>query len=94
MNSLLTVAELAATFNVKPEYLRRRLPKLREKHGFPPPVPGLGNRYDPLAITAWRNRCAGLEQPDQLRMLPDLPDTLTPWQETLDQRARSIGSAG
>lgn len=35
---------------------RRRL----EAEGFPPPVPGLGLRWDPVAIDAWRQRVAGM----------------------------------
>jgi hypothetical protein len=34
---------------------RRRL----EAAGFPPPLPGLGPVWDPLAIEAWRRRQAG-----------------------------------
>jgi hypothetical protein len=34
---------------------RRRL----EEAGFPPPLPGLGKVWDPLAIDAWRRRQPG-----------------------------------
>lgn len=60
MQRLLTahqVAELLALDGPRAFAQRRR--RLEAEHGFPPPVPGVGQRWDPLAIEAWRRRIRG-----------------------------------
>jgi hypothetical protein len=64
MQRLLTahqVAEILALDGPRAFAQRRR--RLEEEHGFPPPVPGVGQRWDPLAIEAWRRRIRGEAAP-------------------------------
>jgi hypothetical protein len=64
MQRLLTahqVAEILALDSARAFAQRRR--RLEEEHGFPRPVPGVGRRWDPLAIEAWRRRIRGEAAP-------------------------------
>jgi hypothetical protein len=47
---LLTMADLAQIFRVRPDTIYRRLPKL-QADGFPPPV--WGRLWDPRAVDRW-----------------------------------------
>lgn len=55
---LLTSRDVAALLGVTREYFYRRRATLEAK-GFPPPIPALGNRWDPTAIDAWLARERG-----------------------------------
>jgi predicted DNA-binding transcriptional regulator AlpA len=49
---LLTAGEVAALLGLtRAAWYRRR--RVLEAAGFPPPVPALGNRWDPAAIDRW-----------------------------------------
>lgn len=50
---LLSYADVAACLAVTRSWLHRNRRALAVQHGFPPPVPGMGLRWDPLAIDAW-----------------------------------------
>lgn len=57
MRQLLTLHQVAVLLGLpgaRSLVARRR--QLEEEHGFPPPVPGLGLRWDPVAIDAWLAR--------------------------------------
>lgn len=57
---LITLAEVADRLGIKLGRLHRVIRTLRERHGFPQPLPCMGGRYDPLAIDAWRARMRGV----------------------------------
>lgn len=61
--ALLDVAGVAVRLGHSPEWFHRRKRELIADHGFPPPVAGCGNRWDPLSIDAWLDR----QMPDELR---------------------------
>jgi predicted DNA-binding transcriptional regulator AlpA len=50
---LLTVRELADRIDRTAGYIYRNWRRLVAEEGFPPPVRGLGNRWDPVAVDAW-----------------------------------------
>ena len=52
---LLTADETARMLRVSTRVFRRRLNELA-RAGFPPPVPGLPERWDRVAIEAWLDR--------------------------------------
>jgi len=49
-------AQVAERLAMSPAAFAARRRRLEEDHGFPPPVPGLGRRWDPQAIEAWLAR--------------------------------------
>jgi predicted DNA-binding transcriptional regulator AlpA len=49
---LLTTRDVAALLGISVAYWYRRRREL-EARGFPPPIPALGNRWDPVAIDRW-----------------------------------------
>ena len=87
---LLTPAEIAQQLGVPLNTFRRNLPALRRDHGFPAPLPGMGGRYDPLAIATWREAQGKAPAPGTPAAAPGEPDTIPDWQTKLDQRARTI----
>ena len=56
---VLTCSQVAQLLNMKLPTFYPRQRSLIEVHGFPPPVPGLGRRWDPQAIAAWIARQSG-----------------------------------
>lgn len=56
--ALWQMAQVADRLALTPAAFRARRRRLEADHGFPPPVPGLGLRWDGLAVEAWlaRNR--------------------------------------
>ena len=50
---LLTQRQVAARLGITLGYWHRRKAGLLAKHRFPPPVAGLGLRWDPVAIDRW-----------------------------------------
>lgn len=92
---LLTFPEVAERLGVPLNSLYRNHRVLREEHGFPAPVPGLGRRWDPQAIENWLATQRGEPVPIG-QLLP--PDTTTAevfdWQQELDRRALEMGRAG
>ena len=71
-------------------WLHRHIRELREKHGFPRPLQGIG-LYDPLAIDAWIAR-------QRAEAAPQSPAADGPaaddWGAILDRRAKQIGAKG
>jgi hypothetical protein len=83
----LTVAEVADLLRVSVAWFRRHRDGLRRDHGFPSPVPGLRDRYDPLAIEAWfaRHRAGAAPAAEDAAPAP------LDWDSLLD--ARALGQA-
>jgi hypothetical protein len=52
-------AQVADRLAMTPAAFCARRRRLEEDHGFPPPVPGLGRRWNPAAIEAWLAQQAG-----------------------------------
>src|SRR5260221_29395 len=52
----LTPAELAERLTAKPTWLENNLRRLERDLGFPHTAPGMGHRYDPLAVRLWQDR--------------------------------------
>lgn len=91
LDALLTPAEAAARLGVPLRQFQRKVAGLRRDHGFPLPLPGMGGRYDPLAIDAWRRRQAGLDAP---AATAGDDAELAAWQARLDARSGQIGRTG
>jgi hypothetical protein len=66
-------AQVADRLAMTPAAFNARRRRLEADHGFPPPVPGLGRRWNPAAIEAWLAAQAG-GQPDQ--QAPSAEDVL------------------
>lgn len=54
----LTLREVAALLQRPVEWMYRHRRELEQRHGFPPPIPGLGRRWSAAAVRAWRDRQA------------------------------------
>lgn len=80
--TLLAIAQVALRLNVSAENFNRRRRELIERHGFPPPLPGLALRWDPLAIDLWLDK----HIPPPLRIPPSEDATLAAQRATLEQR--------
>ena len=50
---LLTAHQVADLFGLKRRQFMARRRRMEAQHGFPPPVAGLPDRWDPAAIEAW-----------------------------------------
>jgi len=50
----LTIDQLLAKLQKTKEWWYRNHRNLKEKHGFPPTLPGMGRCWDPAAIEAWQ----------------------------------------
>ncbi len=84
--ALLDTVGLARRLGRTPEWFYRHKDELMDVHGFPPPVTGLGNRWDPVAIDRWLDR----QLPEHLR-LPTNPAELQKaeqdyWTQVLHER--------
>lgn len=73
-------AQVAERLALTPAAFCQRRRQLEDRHGFPPPVPGLGRRWNPAAIEAWLAQQAG--------GVPD-PAAATP-EDILISRARAM----
>lgn len=51
--ALLPLAAVALKLGVSRERFYKRWKAMVAEHGFPPPVPGCGKRWDPVAIRRW-----------------------------------------
>lgn len=79
---------VAAELGVPVPWFNRHRKRLVAEFGFPPPAPGMGLRWDPLAIRLWQD--ANL--PPALKLLlPPAESTGTDWADALDQRAAELG---
>ena len=65
MRSLLTAAQVADRLQITVRAFWARRRSLEAEHGFPAPVPGIGQRWDPAAIQAWQDRTGGLDRHDR-----------------------------
>jgi predicted DNA-binding transcriptional regulator AlpA len=54
MTAALRIPEVARELGHGPEWFHRNKKRLIERHGFPPPLAGCGNVWDPEAIEAWK----------------------------------------
>lgn len=61
--ALLTQRQVAEWLGHSLDWFRRHRARLTAEQGFPAPVPGLGRRWDPAAITAWLARYRGVAPP-------------------------------
>lgn len=87
---LLMQRAVAERLNMTYDQFSRRKAGLIAGHGFPPPVAGCGNRWDPEAIDAWLDRqleAAGVSPVVHIDRARDV-DIL------LDERARAIAAGG
>lgn len=82
---LITRRQVAAMLNKSYDWFLRHRKSLEADHGFPATVPGIPNRWDPLAIRAWiaRGR-AELEAPTPA------PNDGRDWGAELDKRAGEL----
>jgi hypothetical protein len=53
MRRLWHAHQVAEALGLTPGAFSARRRRLEEEHGFPPPVAGVGRRWDPAAIEAW-----------------------------------------
>jgi predicted DNA-binding transcriptional regulator AlpA len=53
MRQLLTAPEVAAALGYRYGWFMKHRARLEGEHAFPPPVDGLGLRWDPAAIGDW-----------------------------------------
>lgn len=53
MTPLLTSAQVGRLLGHSHEWFVRHRKRLETDHAFPPPVAGVGYRWDPTAIAAW-----------------------------------------
>lgn len=83
----LDVAGVARELGHTPLWFRRHRAELEAKHGFPKPLPGLGLRWDPLAIKLWKD----IHIPAALRPEPVLTGNDN-WDTTLDARAALLAA--
>jgi predicted DNA-binding transcriptional regulator AlpA len=83
---VLTIPQVAATLGLTTAAFYKRHHKLREQHGVPPPLPGLGHRWDPAAIAAWIGRQGN---PTAAETPPPAND-IDVWQQRLDERAARL----
>lgn len=90
---VLTSAQVAERLNLTTAAFHKRHRILREQHGFPPPVPGLGYRYDPEAITAWLARQRQAADPVPAPA-PAAANDAAPvdWSEVLAKRAAALAA--
>ncbi len=63
---LLNMRDTADRLNRTYEWFSRNRKKLQDDYGFPAPVPGMGNLYDPRAIDRWLDGF--------IHVLPGAPD--------------------
>ncbi len=75
--ALLTQRQVAEWLGHSLDWFRRNRVRLVQEQAFPPPVPGLGQRWDPQAITAWLAHWRGVAP------APDSDD----WENILAARA-------
>ena len=83
---VLTGADVADLLRVSKAWFRSHRAELQRDHGFPLTVPGLRDRYDPLAIEAWFAR-----QRDGAAPPADAEPPPSDWDALLD--ARALGQA-
>lgn len=93
MRDLLTYPEVAAALKVTREWFYRNHRRLVRQHGFPAPMPGMGNRWDPRAIELWQD--GDLARQKLLPAAP-APPAAPPeedgdaWAGILDRRAEAL----
>lgn len=80
----ISAAEAAERLGITLSVFQRRRRRLRQA-GFPEPVPGLFNRYDPLAIEAWLARQRTPTQAAERKPLDEQD-----WDRILDERAAAF----
>lgn len=85
---LLTRAQLLVVINRKTDWFSRHRKRL-EAQGFPKPVPGLGNRWDPVALEQWRASARG----DRIDPPPFRKELERDWGAELDRRAGELGKS-
>lgn len=85
--TLLDPAQVAKRLNVSAEVFNRRRRELIERHGFPPPLPGLLCRWDPLAIDRWLDA----HIPAPLRVPPPEDEALAAQRQELERRLPAAG---
>lgn len=81
----LTLKEIALAMGMTPAWLYRHVREL-ERHGFPTPAPGMGQRRDAAAVEAWQQR-----QIERDRRAVSLAVKPEDWAATLDRRAGELG---
>lgn len=91
---LLTFQDLAQRLGVSVQRLYRQHRELREQHGFPPPVAGMGRLWDPRAIENWLASQRGEAVPIGTLLPPEPPEleaVVIDWKTELDRRAAAMG---
>jgi hypothetical protein len=97
-NRCLTYAELAERMGRSVGWMRQNMRRLRQDNAFPGPIPGFGNRWDPVAIDAWLGAQRG-ETSGSFRKFPEVfqpsdpPLTDEEFTARLDERAQMMGMA-
>lgn len=86
MPRLITSTAVAELLGITRRQFMNRRRRLEAEHGFPPPVAGLPERWDPIAIEAW------LAQ--QRPPAPTPPDPAEAAEALLIQRARAVRASG
>lgn len=95
--TLLTAAEVAA--RLRPgsagalDWFYRRKKGLIADHGFPPPVPGCGNRWDPAALDRWLDaQDPRAPKPAAAPAAPAAANDETDWTAILAARGQAIAA--
>lgn len=93
----ISLAQVATRFGKSAGWLRKHVRRLESEHGFPRPIAGFGNIYDPRAIEAWLARQRAPETPIAVADRIEAPDprvgwTDDQWGELLDQRAALLSA--
>jgi predicted DNA-binding transcriptional regulator AlpA len=84
--TLLDLRDLAKRIKRSLDWTYRALPGLIADHGFPAPLPGLGKRWDPVAVDAWLDAQLAPElSPARPQAAAAAPD----WEAELIRRARA-----
>ena len=98
---LMTAAEVAACLRISLGRFYLRRAQLGRDHGFPAPVPGIGLRWRPEAITRWLDRmevesCSpGMVIERQAAAVNDSQEVLiTEAQAEMDRRAAGMRRVG
>ena len=91
-DTLMRPKEIAKALGVPLPTFYASVVRLRRDEGFPEPLPGMGGRYDPMAIEAWRRQRAKLTPAPTPAMHSD-PE-IAAMQAILDARSEQFARDG